>query len=207
MLEERTRWAMQIHDGLTQSVTSAVLELQTLRHRIETDPADAIAELREVEDAIRHDLTRDPRGALRARRGTGATGPTSFAAFVAELVERWRLPARVARRGRLRRRARRGARHRAAHRRGGPHQRREALGIEGRHRAGCERTRGSFGSRSKTGVAASPPITDDDPHFGLRLMQTRAAPDRRLDRDRVRPPDAACRVIAVLPVGVQGEER
>ena len=28
LLEERTRWAMQIHDGLTQSVTSAVLELQ-----------------------------------------------------------------------------------------------------------------------------------------------------------------------------------
>ena len=41
LLEERTRWAMQIHDGLTQSVTSAVLELQTLRHRIETDPAGA----------------------------------------------------------------------------------------------------------------------------------------------------------------------
>lgn len=49
MLEERTRWAMQIHDGLTQSVTSAVLELQTLRHRIETDPAGAAAALEEVE--------------------------------------------------------------------------------------------------------------------------------------------------------------
>ena len=31
-----------IHDGLTQSVTSAILELQVLRHRIETDPATAV---------------------------------------------------------------------------------------------------------------------------------------------------------------------
>ena len=58
MLEERTRWAMQILVGLTQSVTSAVLELQTLRHRIETDPAGAAAALEEVELQIRDDLRR-----------------------------------------------------------------------------------------------------------------------------------------------------
>jgi signal transduction histidine kinase len=34
VLEERARWAMRIHDGQTQTVTSAVLELQTLRTRI-----------------------------------------------------------------------------------------------------------------------------------------------------------------------------
>ena len=56
--EERGRWAMQIHDGLTQSVTSAVLELQTLRHRIETDPAGAVEALKEVETEIRNDLRR-----------------------------------------------------------------------------------------------------------------------------------------------------
>jgi len=49
LLEERTRWAMQIHDGLTQSVTSAVLELQTLRHLIETDPDAATRILHEIE--------------------------------------------------------------------------------------------------------------------------------------------------------------
>ena len=43
VLEERARWAMRIHDGLTQSVTSAVLELQTLRTRMLADPAGAIA--------------------------------------------------------------------------------------------------------------------------------------------------------------------
>ena len=56
MLEERTKWAMHIHDALTQSVTSAVLELQTLRHRIETEPGVALAALKEVEEAIRNDL-------------------------------------------------------------------------------------------------------------------------------------------------------
>ena len=42
LLRERTRWAMHVHDGLTQSVTSAVLEIQTLRHRIEADPDVAV---------------------------------------------------------------------------------------------------------------------------------------------------------------------
>jgi signal transduction histidine kinase len=38
LAEERARWAMQIHDGLTQSVTSAVLELQALRSRMAGGP-------------------------------------------------------------------------------------------------------------------------------------------------------------------------
>ena len=38
LLQERTRWAIHIHDGLTQSVTSAILELQSLQHRIRTEP-------------------------------------------------------------------------------------------------------------------------------------------------------------------------
>jgi signal transduction histidine kinase len=58
LLEERTRWAMQIHDGLTQSVTSAVLELQTLRARIEHDPEGAIVAISHVEREIRADLRR-----------------------------------------------------------------------------------------------------------------------------------------------------
>ena len=56
MLQERTRWAIHIHDGLTQSVTSAVLELQGLQHRIRTEPDDVLATLHEVEVAIRNDL-------------------------------------------------------------------------------------------------------------------------------------------------------
>ena len=155
MLEERTRWAMRVHDGLTQSVTCAVLEIQTLRHRIETDPAGAIAELREVEDAIRHDLTEIREVLFELHEGR-ARREQPFAAFVAELVERWRLPARVAIEGDIDDVPDRGARHRTAHRRGGPHERREALRDRRMYPSGCERARGSFGSRSKTGVTASP---------------------------------------------------
>jgi len=53
------------------------------------------------------------------------------------------------------------------------------------------------------GIAA---ITDDDPHFGLRLMQARAAQIGGSIEIESTPGRGVC-VIAVLPVGVQGEER
>jgi signal transduction histidine kinase len=43
--EARLRWANGIHDGLTQAITGALLELKTLRARIDRDPAAAIASL------------------------------------------------------------------------------------------------------------------------------------------------------------------
>jgi len=58
LLEERTRWAMRIHDGLTQSVTSAILELQSLRHQIEIDPKGAVEVIAHIENEIREDLRR-----------------------------------------------------------------------------------------------------------------------------------------------------
>jgi signal transduction histidine kinase len=88
MLEERTRWAMTIHDGLTQSVTSAILELQVLRHRIETDPAAAIAAIQEVEDEIRHDLS-DIREVLFQLQEGRLPDDQPFAAFVRDLGDRW----------------------------------------------------------------------------------------------------------------------
>ena len=94
MLRERTRWAMHVHDGLTQSVTSAVLELQTLRHRIEADPDVAVEALHEVEDAIRHDLTGIREVLFELQEGR-VRDERSFATFISGLVERWRLPARV----------------------------------------------------------------------------------------------------------------
>ena len=94
LLDERTRWAMTIHDGLTQSVTSAILELQVLRHRIETDPAGAVEVLVEVEEAIRQDLTEIREVLFQLDEGKLRDDP-SFATFVRELVHRWKLPARV----------------------------------------------------------------------------------------------------------------
>src|SRR5688572_31188016 len=90
LLEERTRWAIHIHDGLTQSVTSAVLELQGLQHRIRNEPEDVLATLHEVEVAIRNDL-RHIRQILFELDGDTPRREPPLASFVNELVERWHL--------------------------------------------------------------------------------------------------------------------
>lgn len=204
MLEERTRWAMRVHDGLTQSVTSAVLEIQTLRHRIGTDPAGAIAALREVEDAIRHDLTGIREVLFELHEGREQR-EQPFAAFVAELVDRWRLAARVAIEGDIDDVP--AAVLDVAH-----HVVAEALTNAAKHSGSKDvsiRLRASTGElrvevedRGR-GLAA---ITDDDPHFGLQLMQTQAARIGGSIEIESTPGRGVC-VIAVLPVGTQGEER
>ena len=54
--KERKRIAGEIHDGLTQALTSAVLELSTLAQRLKTDPASAAVSIGEVTDDVRHSL-------------------------------------------------------------------------------------------------------------------------------------------------------
>ena len=76
LLEERTRWAMQIHDGLTQSVTSAILELQTLRHRIATDAVHAVGSQSTLEPNGRLSYSR-PDATSPAWCLTGAPLPTA----------------------------------------------------------------------------------------------------------------------------------
>jgi signal transduction histidine kinase len=204
MLEERTRWAMRVHDGLTQSVTCAVLEIQTLRHRIETDPAGAIAELREVEDAIRHDLTEIREVLFELHEGR-ARREQPFAAFVAELVERWRLPARVAIEGDIDdvpTAVLDTAQHIVAEALTNAAKHSGSKDVSVRLRAGAGELRVEVEDRGH-GIAA---ITDDDPHFGLRLMQARAAQIGGSIEIESTPGRGVC-VIAVLPVGVQGEER
>ncbi len=204
MLEERTRWAMRVHDGLTQSVTSAVLEVQTLRHRIETDPAGAIASLRDVEDAIRQDLTEIREVLFELYEGR-ARRQQPFAAFVAELVDRWRLPARISIEGDIddvpvavldtahsivAEALTNAAKHSGS------------KDVSIRMRAGTGELRIEVEDRGR-GIAA---VTDDDPHFGLRLMQANAAQIGGSIEIESTPGRGVC-VIAVLPVGVQGEER
>jgi signal transduction histidine kinase len=49
-------------------------------------------------------------------------------------------------------------------------------------------------------------MTDDDPHFGLRLLRTRVHEiDGSIEIEST--PGRGVRVIAVLPVGGQGESR
>lgn len=201
MLEERTRWAMTIHDGLTQSVTSAILELQVLRHRIETDPAEAVAWLGSVEEAIRHDLSEIREVLFQLDKGRLREDP-SFVTFVDELVSRWKLPARVTIEGDLQ--SVPAAVLETAHSVVG-----EALANAAKHSgskdvtvkvvAGAEALRIEVTDRGR-GIAA---ITDDDPHFGLRLLRTRVHEiDGSIEVEST--PGRGVRVIAVLPVGTQG---
>jgi signal transduction histidine kinase len=202
MLEERTRWAMTIHDGLTQSVTSAILELQVLRHRIETDPAAAIAAIQEVEDEIRHDLS-DIREVLFQLQEGRLPDDQPFAAFVRDLVDRWKLPARVTIEGDLD--VVPPAVLDTAHSVIG-----EALANAAKHSGskdvtvrvvtGADELRVEVIDRGR-GIAA---VTDDDPHFGLRLLRTRVH-EIQGSIDVESTPGHGVRVIAVLPVGGQGD--
>ncbi len=95
---ERARMAYALHDGLTQTVTGAVLQLDALAKRIEADPAGALTILETAKTEIRRSLA-ELRGMLfdlspslenEQRREEPLTR------YVEDVVKRWRLPARVA---------------------------------------------------------------------------------------------------------------
>jgi signal transduction histidine kinase len=95
---ERTRMAYALHDGLTQTVAGAILELEALAKRIERDPAEALTVLDGSKAEIRKAL-----GELRAMLFDLAPQPEeqktaseSLTTYVEDVVKRWRLPARVA---------------------------------------------------------------------------------------------------------------
>ncbi len=179
MLAERTRWAMRIHENLTQSVTSAVLELQTLRNRIATDPQGAISSLAGVEAAIRKDLGEIRAVLLELDEGERPQEPP-LVRFVGDVVERWKLSARVDVEGdvdRLPTTVRKVAQGIIA----------EALANAARHSGSLEVGVGirvetgelrieveDAGKGIVTGAGGAGRRADSngDPHFGLRLMRT-----------------------------------
>jgi len=203
LLEERTKWAIHIHDGLTQSVTSAVLELQGLQHRIRTEPEDVLATLHEVEVAIRNDLKHIRQILFELDGETPRLEP--LASFVDELVERWHLPARVSIEGELDVIPDRTletanaivaeALANAAKHSGAPE-------VSVRIRAGLDELRIEVEDRGN-GIGAAE--ADGDPHFGLRLMREQAERiGGTIEIDS--KPGSGTRVVAVLPVGGRGDE-
>ncbi len=104
MTRERTRWADELHDGLTQAVTTAVLELEAMERMIREDPRSAIEALAQSKSEIRKslselrallfDLQRDSIGDSRTEE--------PLTKYVNDVVKRWRLPARVTVTGDLR---------------------------------------------------------------------------------------------------------
>jgi signal transduction histidine kinase len=97
MLKERNRWAYEIHDGLTQAVTTAVLELEALGRQIENDPHEALKILAATRVEIRKSLS-ELRGILydlSQDEKAGLELDEPLTKYVNDVVKRWRLPARV----------------------------------------------------------------------------------------------------------------
>jgi signal transduction histidine kinase len=203
LLEERTRWAMQIHDGLTQSVTSAVLELQTLRHRIEENPADAMASIKVVENEIREDLRRIRELLFEMTSAEPGNAEPALIALVRDAMERWHMTTTVEVDGDVDRATdevleaayaivAEGLANAAKHS--------GAVEAAVRVHAGEDEIRVEIEDRGR-GIAA---VDDEDPHFGLRIMRARAeALGGALEVEST--PGHGTTVIAVLPVGGRGE--
>ena len=203
LLEERTRWAMQYHDGLTQSVTSAVLELQTLRHRIEDDPSEAIATLKVIEDEIRSDLQRIRELLFEMTSAEPDAAAPALVALVRDAMDRWHMSTTVEVDGNVDRATdevleaayaivAEGLANAAKHS--------GAVEAAVRVHAGEARYAVEIEDRGR-GIAA---VDDDDPHFGLTDDARSCRSTRRSARSRI-DPRARHAVIAVLPVGGRGE--
>jgi signal transduction histidine kinase len=92
--EERGRWAYAIHDGLTQVVTAAVLDLEWRARQVDQNPDDAskvlseaAVDLRAALEEIRSIL------AIVTPDGTDAGQQTSLDLIVRKAAERWHVPA------------------------------------------------------------------------------------------------------------------
>jgi two-component system nitrate/nitrite sensor histidine kinase NarX len=202
LAEERARWAMQIHDGLTQSVTSAVLELQALRSRFAKDPQDALASLGEVEAEIRRDLERIREVLFRLTEGSlpDEDAPEApIAAAARAVAAQWDLEARVSIEGELGRvsgdvlDAAQGIVHEAVTN-AGKHAGSRDVVVKVHTRFDWLQIEIEDHGRGIAGVA------DGSPHFGMRMMRSRAEEiGGTIDIGSM--PGVGTRVVARLPVG------
>jgi signal transduction histidine kinase len=198
---------MHIHDGLTQSVTSAVLEIQTLRHRIEAEPGFAVASLREIEDAIRSDHRdiRDVLFELQDGQSHPQHAEPPLAGFVNDLANRWKLSAVVSVDGDLDAVAE--PTMEAAH-----GILAEALANVARHagtdvvavRIRIDREELFIEVEDHGRGIPIVAVTDRDQHFGLQMMRARAE-DTGGSFDIRSTPGSGTHVTAVLPVAGRGE--
>lgn len=104
LTRERTRWADEIHDGLTQAVTTAVLELEAMERQIANDPRRAIRSLSATKAEIRGALAdlRTLLFDLQREDPPDSSTAEPLTKYVNDVVKRWRLPARVSIEGDLR---------------------------------------------------------------------------------------------------------
>ncbi len=207
LLEERTRWAMHVHDGLTQSVTSIVLRTQELRRLIASDPQTALAELDVISAEIRADL-RGIRAVLFELDQGEIVHEPPLRSFVDDLVRRWKLSARVSLEGDVDEAP--AAVLETAHAviaeaLANTAKHADTMDVAVRVRNDRDGMRVEVEDRGR-GMAAS--ISDDErieTHLGLRMMRTRAE-DIGGTIEIGSTPGGGTRVVALLPVGGRGDE-
>jgi two-component system nitrate/nitrite sensor histidine kinase NarX len=200
LMGERARWAMFVHDTLTQSVTSAVLELRSLRARMETDPEGALATLEKVERTIADDLRRirDVLFALGDETAVAPVEPGALASFIDEVVTRWGLHARVSVEGDLS-----GVSAEVLDAATGIIA--EALANTAKHAGSPDvavrviRRNGTVRIVVEDRGSGKGPTPHDERHFGSLMMQERAASVG--GTCKISTPGSGTRVVATLPAG------
>ena len=93
---ERLRWAGEIHDGLTQVVTGAYLELKTLRGRIARDRDGALGSLDDVMHDLRGSIARVRAMLFDLADDADEREADAIEDYVAGVAARWQLPVRAA---------------------------------------------------------------------------------------------------------------
>jgi signal transduction histidine kinase len=209
VFRERTKWAYQIHDGLIQTVTTAVLELETLKRRIELDPGEATRVLADTKTEIRKALG-ELRGMLldlSSEESYTPQGEEPLTTYVEDVVRRWRLPAEVSVTGQVSRMPR-------------PLQAvaylvvREALANAAKH-AAAPRVRIRIDASNEalvvevedTGQGFDPELGHrPEGHFGLQIMRKRVE-EVSGTLEILSSPGKGTRIAARLPIGTRGDEQ
>jgi len=208
---ERDRWAGQIHDDLTQSVTGSFLELQRLRTTIGDEPSVARA-VDEATSELRRSMF-DLRGILfDLTREDDSTAPPRerILSYVRGVAERWKVRVETTAGGDLDivGDAELSALHQVV---------REAIANAAKHAdAGLIGVEVRVNDRhliveiSDDGKGFDPDVTREAPgHLGIALIHERVA-DANGTLELVSSPGEGTRVIAVLPIAstkTEGESR
>ncbi len=202
--DDRKRWAYAIHDGVTQVVTAAVLELEALAMRVEVTPSEAATALSEAATEL-HSALQEIRGMLTALTPR-SDQDEPLELVVERVLERWRLPADWSIHGDvdalpapLREAAssviREGVANAAKHS--------NSKDVAVRVDATAEGMRVEVEDH---GRGFRPSTPDEAPgHMGMEMMRKRVA-EVRGTLDIESSPDGGTRVVARLPVADQGDE-
>jgi two-component sensor histidine kinase len=90
---DRARWAYAIHDGLTQVVTSAILDLEWRARHVEREPADAPQALADAATELRNALAEIRDILAVVTPDPEEDGAASLDQIVRQASERWHVPA------------------------------------------------------------------------------------------------------------------